>query len=174
MRKFLSFLKNLEKNVGKNIKVGISVSCVLFLSLLMGALFSVLVALDYEEKTVFNILTSFGMELNPLTVILFTIGITICYLFFGSTFLHVTCRLLGGKGSVRDSVNCMAISIVPLLLIGWIPLVNIFGFIYSLMLLNEGIRARHKLSIARSSICISILLLLAIIFVLFTKPTGLL
>ena len=101
--------------------------------------------------------------LYPPLVFLFVIVGNLVYLWLGSALFYATSRIFGGKGKMLDSFNAVAISLLPLLLLGWVSLLNVFAWIYSLSLLVYGFSLKQKFSLARAAASIALPIILVLV-----------
>lgn len=94
--------------------------------------------------------------------------------FIGAAILHAWCLIFGGKGSYAHSYQLLAYSSTAKLTLGWIPFVNLFVWIWSLILLIVGTEKLHKLSRKRATLMYlipaALMLVFAIMLLLFALP----
>lgn len=114
--------------------------------------------------TVFSryIFSSFiSPEVSPLQVFPYSIIILLLFLgyaigalfqFIVAGILHVYILLFGGKASYTKTFQVLIYSGTPSFLVGWIPIVNFFAWIWALVLLIQGTHLIHKISKLRSAL----------------------
>ena len=85
--------------------------------------------------------------------------------FIGGAILHLFALGFGGKKKYQETLNAVAASITPTILLGWIPFVSIWTLIQSTVVMVLGISKKQKLPIFKSAltIAIPIIILLAIV-----------
>jgi len=96
------------------------------------------------------------MGMAAATAFIGTIIGSILLLVVGGLVLHVFALLLGGKGTFNDSVAAMGAFMTPLLLLGWIPFINMIAGIYSAAIIVIAVAKKHKLTMFNASISIAL------------------
>jgi hypothetical protein len=96
-----------------------------------------------------------------------------------SILTHLCVYLLGGRSGFFPTFHAVLYSMIPYLLLGWIPIVGIFAFLWTLVLLFFGIREFQELEDSRAAGAVIIptfllLVIIAILAVLFLLaiPSG--
>ena len=97
-----------------------------------------------------------------------------------SIITHLWVYLLGGRRGFFPTFHAVLYSMIPYLLLGWIPIVGLFASLWTLVLLFFGIREFQELEDGRAAgaVIISTFLLLVIIAILVvllfmaTMPSG--
>jgi len=101
-----------------------------------------------------------GIEWRPLLIEIFYIFI----LLLSTGYLHVIFKVVGGKGSLKDTFKMIAYGDAPGLLFGWIPYFATMSAVWAAVIqLLIGPVVLHKISWAKASIIFSLLLGLGII-----------
>jgi hypothetical protein len=101
-----------------------------------------------------------GIWWRPFLIEMFYVLI----LLITSVYLHVTLKLVGGKGTIKDTLMMIAYGDAPGLLFGWIPYFATIAAMWAAVIqLFVGPIVLHKLSWARASIVFSTLMGLGII-----------
>jgi len=97
--------------------------------------------------------------------------LTVLTLLVGGLILHLFAMVFGAKKKYVDTVNALAAGMTPCLLFGWIPFVNVWAGVYSLMILVRGLSGKQKLTLARSTAAVALpLIILAIVALYYTIP----
>lgn len=101
-----------------------------------------------------------GLEWRPLLIEVFYVFI----LMVTTGYLHITLKVAGGKGSVKDTFKMIAFGDAPGLLFGWIPYFATVAAVWAAAIqLLIGPVVIHKLSWAKAAIIFSVLLGLGIV-----------
>lgn len=101
-----------------------------------------------------------GIWWRPFLIEMFYVLI----LLITTVYLHVTLKLVGGKGTIKDTLMMIAYGDAPGLLFGWIPYFATIAALWAAVIqLFVGPIVLHKLSWARASIVFSTLMGLGII-----------
>ncbi len=89
-----------------------------------------------------------------------------------AVFLHVGAKIMGGRGDFADSFKPAVYAQTPSLLIGWLSVIPIIGwligivlFIWTLVLLFLGVRELHEMETMRAVIAVVIAAVLYIIVI---------
>lgn len=90
------------------------------------------------------------------TVLIGTIIGAILFLLIGAVVIYVFAMLLGGKGNYNDSLAALGASLNPVLLLGWIPFINIITMVFSPAVLVYGVAKKHKMPMFKAAIAIAI------------------
>ena len=108
----------------------------------------------------------FGLALGTFVLFLIFIIIpsSLIGIFFSGAFQHIFVLLFGGEGGIAQTLKAMMYSAVPVLVLGWIPIVNIIAAIWSVVLLILGIRELHQISTERSIATVLIPIIFAFLF----------
>ena len=155
-----SFFSQVEKEAGINKA---------FLYFLILTLFSYILS---------TIITSLWPKVYTFFLPIFTDNVPIKQIFLGSFigflislplsfvtgfFLYLWVSIFGGKKSYSEAYKLYVYSITPKLVFGWIPLVNILIWIYSLILLIIGTQKIYKFSALKATLIYIIPLIIGII-----------
>jgi hypothetical protein len=101
-----------------------------------------------------------GIEWRPFLIETFYVFI----LLFTTAYLHVILKILGGKGTVKDTLMMIAYGDAPGLLFGWIPYFATIAAMWAAVIqLFIGPIVLHKISWTRASVLFSALMGLGII-----------
>jgi len=110
---------------------------------------------------------------KQLIFIIIGIPASILFSFVIAAGLYVWLMIFGSDKDYKTAYKLLVYSETPSLLFGWIPIVNWFSWIYSLILLITGTHKIYKFSKLKSSLIYIIplgilLILLLILFVMFS------
>jgi len=86
---------------------------------------------------------------------------SILFLLIGSAILHLFALLLGAKKKYSDTVPAMVAFMMPNLLLGWIPLVNIWTSIYTFLIIVYVLARKQELTMAKATIAIAVPIIIA-------------
>jgi hypothetical protein len=101
-----------------------------------------------------------GIEWRPFLIEILYVFI----LLFSTGYLHIICKAVGGKGTVKDTLKMIAYGDAPGLLFGWIPYFATIAAVWAAVIqLLIGPIVLHKISWAKASIIFSVLLGLGLI-----------
>jgi len=123
-------------------------------------------------------LTGFWIIMMALLMI---IG-SLVFLFIGAAWLHLWVYPVGGRNGYRETLKAIAFGGTPALLLGWIPLFGILGWIWSCVLSILGVRELHGISTGRAigavilAVIVPLLILAvlaAFLFIAYTETTPL-
>ncbi|MEM7821347.1 MAG: YIP1 family protein [Candidatus Aenigmatarchaeota archaeon] len=103
---------------------------------------------------------------SPITIFI-TVEISLIIAFTAiSVLIHIFTMLFKGKGKYEDTLNVCGAAALPLLLFGWITLLNIWASILSITILVWGISVKQKISIMKAAAAVSLpVILLTILMV---------
>jgi hypothetical protein len=101
-----------------------------------------------------------GVEWRPFLIEVFYVFI----LLFTTAYLHAILKVVGGKGSIKDTLMMIAYGDAPGLLFGWIPYFATVAALWAAVIqLFIGPIVLHKISWAKASVVFSTLIGLGII-----------
>jgi len=101
-----------------------------------------------------------GVEWRPLLIEMFYIFV----LLITTGYLHIILKVVGGKGSIKDTLKMIAYGDAPGLLFGWIPYFATVSAIWAAIIqLLIGPIVLHKVSWTKATIMFSILVGVGII-----------
>jgi hypothetical protein len=101
-----------------------------------------------------------GIEWRPLLIESFYVFI----LLFSTGYLHIILKVIGGKGSIKDTFKMIAYGDAPGLLFGWVPFFATVSAVWAAVIqLFIGPVVLHKISWARAILIFSVLTGLGII-----------
>ncbi len=113
-----------------------------------------------------------GAALSGLVFVFVIIGSLLSF-FIGGAILHLFVKLLEGKKKYEDTLNAVATSMTPSLLLGWIPFVNVWTIIQAVVTMVLGISKKHKLNIFRSALVVAVpIIILSAIVPLLIMESG--
>ncbi|MBR9682054.1 MAG: hypothetical protein GOV02_00045 [Candidatus Aenigmarchaeota archaeon] len=113
-----------------------------------------------------------GLQAAIAAFVLTIIGAVLSLLVWG-TVLHIACKLVGGLRPLNDTMTAAAASMTPMLLLGWIPFIQIIAAVQSLAVLVFGLNRKQTLTIFEASLAVAlpiILIALVGIFLLVSIP----
>ncbi len=146
----------------------------LIIAAVYALLFSIITAIIY------SVISSLEIKYNPITeplslsetfsiFFMFFILMLICVFIWGA-LLHVFAYMLGGRGHISRSIKVAMYSSTPFILLGWIPLLGIFGWIWVGALNVVGLHQYQDLpegkAIAAVLTPVILLLILAIVILI--------
>lgn len=165
------FFTEVEKEKGiKNSFIYISILIIFF------SLASLILLLIFKEKmmnlffNVFNLAAELpAFDLNKLIIILLlSIPVSILLTFVTSAILYVWLLIFRGEKDYQTTYKLYTYSRTPTFLFGWIPIINWFSWIYSLILLIIGTHKIYKFTKLKSTLIYLIpLFILIIVFIAF-------
>jgi len=126
----------------------------------------------------FGTLTGFWIVIIAFTMI---IG-ALVFLFISAAWLHLWVYPVGGRNGYRETLKAIAFGGTPALLLGWIPLFGILGWIWSCVLSILGVRELHGISTGRAigavilAVTVPLLILAvlaAFLFIAYTETSPL-
>ena len=80
---------------------------------------------------------------------------------------------MGGRGDFADSFKSAVYAQTPNMLLGWIPLIGIIFWLWSIVLLFLGVRELHELDTTKAVIAVVIAVVLFIIVIAILAFLGL-
>ncbi|WP_265582391.1 YIP1 family protein [Methanofollis aquaemaris] len=117
----------------------------------------------------------FGATISVITGL---IGTVILFI-LAALLLHLFVVLLIGGNGIKETVKALAYAATPALLLGWIPLVGVLAWVWSLGLAAIGVRELHETSTGRAAVAtlslpvFALVLFFIALFVLFSNiPEG--
>lgn len=94
----------------------------------------------------------------PFAVVLYFFGLLLgscAWALFLGISVHLTARMLGGSGTMNETLTACLLSFTPLMVTGWIPLVGSYiADLWSLALFVIGVREVHALSTPRAVLAV--------------------
>lgn len=176
---FFTFFKNLEKFLkGKSLGANEILKYVAFSALIPAIVLSILFSLNpayvFTSAHYSFVSAVFKGYVNSLTIFLGIIIFAIIVLYVKSIFLHAFSKILKGKGKFVDTFNVVGISLIPFLLFGWIPVINIWAFFYALTLLIHGLALKQRFTISKSALVLTLSLIVLILAFTSIFPFSLL
>jgi hypothetical protein len=151
--------------------------------MLIGSFLGTVATLVFPTYNTYLLSTFIGMELPPqpaVPVLAMAAFALLGYVlglagsFIGAALLHGWCLIFGGKGDYAHSYQLLAYSSTAKMTLGWIPFVNLFVWIWSLILLIIGTEKLHKVSRRRATVMYlipaALMLIFAIIMLVIAVP----
>ncbi len=89
-----------------------------------------------------------------MVFIVFIIIFGIIALFIGGIMLHICVFIAGGRKGLTTTVRALIYSLTPNLLFGWIPLIGLLAWFWSLALGILAIKELHEISTTRAFIAV--------------------
>lgn len=86
---------------------------------------------------------------------------SILLLLVGSAILHIFAFFLGAKKKYSDTVPAMVAFMVPNLLLGWMPFVNIWVSIYTFLIIVYVLAKKQDLTMAKATTAIAVPIIIA-------------
>ncbi|MBI4155157.1 YIP1 family protein [Candidatus Woesearchaeota archaeon] len=176
------FFLNTEKEKGVK-ESFIFVSVLTFFYSIMGLILLVLFK-DSITNFFLNLLnlptTQFDLPKTIIAVLL-SIPFSILFTFVSAAILYVWLMIFKGEKDYQTAYKLLVYSRTPNLLFGWIPIINWFSWIYSLILLIIGTHVIYKFSKLKTTLIyiiplalITILLgiLFLMLFLILATQTG--
>lgn len=116
---------------------------------------------------------AFGVHAAPLVMFLSVIAGSVFLLLAGGFAVHFCVRLLGGRKKFADTAAAMVAFLVPNLLFGWIPFVNIWTSIYTFLIIVYVLAIKQSLSMAKATTAIAIpIIVITLIAFFFGQGSG--
>lgn len=147
------YVATTSENVGQNIKLVAISSVVLATIVAMEMLEFIPVLSGLPLTTISNNFTPAPAAIIALLSII--IG-SVLLLLIGSAVLHIFVIVFNRKTRFSDTVPAMVAFIVPNLLFGWIPLVNIWTSIYTFLVIVYVLAKKQNLTMAKATLAIAI------------------
>jgi hypothetical protein len=97
-------------------------------------------------------------------VVIFVAGFIFTLL--GSAWVHLWVWVVGGRKGIMQTVKAVMYGMTPNLLLGWIPLVGVIFFIWTLILEVLGIRELHEISTIKAVIVLAIAIIIPLILLI--------
>jgi hypothetical protein len=114
------------------------------------------------EFLAMNISTLYGLGIEWRPFLIEALYVVI--LFVSTGYLHIIFKLVGGKGSTKDTFKIIAYGDAPGLLFGWIPYFATVSAVWAAVIqIFIGSTVVHKISWAKATVIFSTLLGLGII-----------
>jgi hypothetical protein len=95
--------------------------------------------------------------------------------FLGASWYHLWAYVFGARQGLKNTTRALFFANTPTYVLGWIPLVNFFAGIWSLILFGIGLTKLQKLSTKRAigAILIAVLIPLIIVLIVVIWALGL-
>lgn len=113
-----------------------------------------------------------GLEASLATFVFTIIGAIVSLILWG-IILHVACKIIGGSKNLNDTMSAVSASMTPMLLLGWVPFIQILAAIQGLVVLVSGLAKKQNITLFEASLAVAlpiILIALVGIFVLVSIP----
>ncbi|HAG09466.1 MAG TPA: hypothetical protein DCK87_07915 [Desulfotomaculum sp.] len=148
------------ESVGENIKFIAIVSVVLAIISAIEML-----SLGRISLTGLPFATSLGNVFEPpIAAMVAFVGViigSVLLLLIGSVILHIFAIFLGAKKKYSDTVPAMVVFMLPNLLFGWIPFVNIWTSIYAFLIIVYVLARKQDLTMAKATTAIAVPIIIA-------------
>lgn len=178
-------VNNLERFAkGKSIEVGKMIEYIAIISFvpaLAVAILSWLGLSQYLQQTflIRLVVLALATWISPLVLLVGIVIFAIISLIISAVVLQIFANILGGKGKLKDTVHATGIGLIPTLLFGWIPIVNVWSSLYGLVLVVWLLSLKHRFPLAKAAAVIALPLIIVSVLILFAVPfsgltTGLL
>ena len=99
-----------------------------------------------------------------LFVVVFAGGLIFTIL--GSAWLHLWVWIMGGKKGFMQTIRAVMYGMTPNLLLGWLPLVGVIFFVWTLILDILGIRELHGISASKAVIALAVAVLIPLMLLI--------
>ena len=173
------FFENLKK------EKGLKKAFIYFMILSLFSFILTLIIQYFSNPLYLNLfggsLSSYTFWLLLILIVIFY-GLVLIFSFIMAALLHLWIIIFGGKANYEKTYQLYIYSHTPNLVFGWIPIINLLIWIYSLVLLIIGTQKVHKIPKTRAIlmyvipfILIIVLLLILILFlssILKTTPIS--
>lgn len=133
--------------------------CLLLTVFVHSLLSSILVVLSNVPHPIFLLMKMSARPVLMANGAVIFIALLVSWLFLigvWGIWLNLWAYLSGGKKGIGRSMTAVIYGSIPLLLIGWIPLLGIAGLVWSLVLWWTGIRELHGISTGRAAIALAL------------------
>jgi len=101
-------------------------------------------------------------------ILIFIEGFTA--IIIGSLWIHIWVYLVGGRKGLTQTMKAVMYSCTPAFVLGWIPLINIVGGIWTIIVEIIGIRQLHEISTGRAILAWLISILIPGIIAILLAP----
>jgi len=145
------FFKGIKSE--KGIKTAFGYFAIMFLVLsVLSAIVALLFgpAVDQWAASIFNFEVETQTTSELLMGLVFAYPLGLLMSFVGAGLLHLWIWLFGGREVYAKTYQLMTYAKTPEFIFGWIPVVNLFTWIWGLILLVIGTHIVHKVSMTRS------------------------
>jgi len=116
----------------------------LLLTLVPAAIGASLYAI-YPDEGVAAQYREIGIELNPLLLFFFAYLDSISVFLLASATVHAFAYMWGARYGFRPTARAVAFSYTPVLLFGWLPLIDYLALAWMLALMVVGLKEQHKI-----------------------------
>ncbi len=109
-----------------------------------------------------------GAAMGPLIAVVAFIAILvggIIAVFISGLWLHIWVYLVGGRNGVGQTIKAVIYGETPSLIIGWIPVVNVFAMIWTLIVDIIGVRQLHGLSTGKAVLAVILAILIPAVLI---------
>jgi hypothetical protein len=86
-------------------------------------------------------------------------------LFILALIIHLFVALIIGGNGVEQTIKAMAYGATPSMLLGWIPVVNLIGFVWAVILYVIGIRELHDTTTGRAAIAVVLPVIIIVLLI---------
>ncbi len=139
----------------------------ILIGILFGIFMGIMSTLMGPELGAMIALIGLGGGAIGLVVAIFVIIGGIIAALIGGVILHIFVYIAGGRKGLTQTIKALLYGSTPSLVLGWIPLINIFALIWSVILEIIGIRQLHEITTARAVLAVLLpVIIIAIIVVI--------
>jgi len=86
--------------------------------------------------------------------------------FIGGAILHIFVYIVGGRKGIERTIKAVMYASTPGLLLGWIPFIGFFAWIWSLIVEILGIRQLHELTTGRAVLAVLIPIIIGVVLII--------
>jgi len=149
IKKVLSSPSEFFDEIKKEKGIGEAFKYFALLSLLQPLVTTVVLAqgLNFEKYSVIFGGLTFGAGIAVYTILYL---FSLVFSFIGVGIIHLSAKLLGGKGDYSATYKVFAYGTTPTLLFGWIPWIGLILALYSYYLELKGLSKLHDVTMSRS------------------------
>jgi hypothetical protein len=93
-------------------------------------------------------------------------------IFIAGFLWHVFVLLFGGKKDIEQTIKTLMYAATPTLLLGWIPVVAIIGYIWTLALMILGLPETQEMTIGEAVLVVVVPLIMMLIFLMLGSAVA--
>ena len=135
------------------------------------AIFTSMVAQMAVIPIVGNVISSAVSNFSGFVIALGVFFVYLLFLFYllgvfvEGLIIHAFVVLMGGEKGAEQTIKTTMYSSTPFLLLGWIPIVSMFAYIWSIVLLIIGIKETQEMDLGKAIVVVLIPIVLFIILI---------
>lgn len=135
------------------------------------AIFTSMVAQMAVIPIVGNVISSAVSNFSGFVIALGVFFVYLLFLFYllgvfvEGLIIHAFVVLMGGEKGAEQTIKTTMYSSTPFLLLGWIPIVSMFAYIWSIVLLIIGIKETQEIDLGKAIVVVLIPIVLFIILI---------